>query len=116
MENYKELKAEWYETLQQLWDAYGKPVNQAQLKLYAKKLSDVPLGILEHTVDEVIARHTYNSVPTLGEIQEVLNNLHTGYKYETYVNTTPSRDAYDRGKMRTVAQAKAEWGKLAVNL
>ena len=115
MENYKELKAEWYNTLRQLWDAYGKSVNQAQLKVYAKKLSDVPLGILEHTVDEVIAQHTYNSVPTLGEIQEVLSNLHPNYQHETYVYAKPSRDAYDRTKA-TAEELKASWGKLAVNL
>ena len=115
MENYKELKAEWYNALRQLWDAYGKPVNQAQLKVYAKKLSDVPLGILEHTVDEVIAQHKFNTVPTLGEIQEVLNNLHPGYQHETYIYATPSRDAYDRTKA-TAEELKASWGKLAVNL
>ena len=80
MSEYAELKKEWVSTLTQLWDAFGKPVNVKQLQAYAKILGDVPLGVLEHTISEVIKRHEYNSVPTVGEIQKVLLDLHPYYQ------------------------------------
>ena len=79
-------------TLTQLWDAFGKPVNVKQLQAYAKILGDVPMGVLEHTISEVIKHHEYNSVPTVGEIQKVLLDKHPYYQDEIYVYNHPFRN------------------------
>lgn len=67
---------EWYSTLAQLWEATGKPVNQAQLKVYAKQLGDLPMGVLNRVVTEILRDHTYNNVPTIGEIWQKIRNIY----------------------------------------
>lgn len=90
---------EWRTILAKLWGAFGKPINKDQFKVYADTLGDVPLGVLEHVVDEVIRRHKFNSVPTLGEITEVLEDLHPDYRHALYVHTRPNRDARNRQRL-----------------
>ena len=112
MDSYKELKAEWMGILTQLWDAFGKPVNVKQLQTYAKILGDVPLGVLEHTISEVIKRHEYNSVPTIGEIQKVLLDLHPYYQDAIVVVSHPFRDKQSRTKRdHTIQEYQRAWRK-----
>ena len=83
---YQLLKAEWVQVLVQLWDAYGKPVNPKQLKTYIQQFGDVPLGVLEHVVEETLRKHQFNSVPTIGEVKAVLHDTHPYYQESDYVH------------------------------
>ena len=65
---YQEAYAEWVGVLSQLWAAIGKPVDAKQLAVYVKQLGDIPLGILEQVVSRLLAKHTYHTVPTIGDI------------------------------------------------
>lgn len=78
-EIYQSLKQEWYNVLMQLWSAFGKPLDEDQFVIYAGKLSDVPLGILEEVIDRTIIAHKFNNVPTLAEVLQTLNDLHPNY-------------------------------------
>ena len=63
---------EWVAVLAQLWEAVGKTVDNKQLAVYVKQLGDIPLGILEKVVSEMIRSNTWNSVPSIGAIwQEI---------------------------------------------
>jgi len=97
-EIYKGLMSEWVGILLQLWEAFGKVVDPKHLKVYIAKLKDVPLGILEHIVEIAIRNHRYNSVPTLAEIRDVLNEYHPYYQNEVYLSSRsrPFRDAAEK--------------------
>ena len=71
-EIYKLAREDWLNILRQLWEATGKPVNPAQLKVYAKQLGMIPLGALEAVIGEILKDHQYNNVPTIGEIWSAL--------------------------------------------
>lgn len=91
---------DWTDILGKLWTAFGKPLNVDQLKVYREALADVPLGVLEHVVEETIKQHKFNSVPTLAELIEKLDHLHPGYQDEetAFCGKTPARDAADRSR------------------
>ena len=92
-EIYKGLMSEWVGVLLQLWEAFGKVVDPKQLKIYIAKLDDVPLGVLEHVIEIVIRDHHYNSVPTLAEIKDVLNEYHPRYAEDSiYIHSHPFRE------------------------
>lgn len=99
-ENYndalKDANKEWDGVLLRLWTAFGKPLDAAQFKVYRDELSGVPLGVLEHTISEVIKRHKYNTVPALAVVHDVLENLHPDYANEVYVHSRPHRAEADR--------------------
>jgi len=97
-EIYKGLMSEWVGILLQLWEAFGKVVDPKQLKVYIAKLKDVPLGILEHIVEIAIRNHHYNSVPTLAEVVDVLNEYHPYYQNEVYLSSgsRPFRDIAEK--------------------
>jgi hypothetical protein len=78
---YKAARDEWVGVLLQLWEAYGKQPDPKQLKVYVKQLGDIPLGTLETAIGEILRSHTYNSVPTIGEIWEVIYGTEKNPKY-----------------------------------
>jgi hypothetical protein len=90
---------EWIGILTKLWTAFGKEVNKAQIKVYKDALGDLPLGILESVVEETIRRHKYNSVPTLGEVQDVLDDLHPYWQGEDHIHTRPNREASNQQRL-----------------
>lgn len=63
-----EAKQAISECIKQLWDANGKEVNPAQFKVYYKQLKVIPLEHLENAITEVLRNHSFNSIPTIGEI------------------------------------------------
>lgn len=67
---YREAMTEWVETLAQLWDAVGKPVDPRRLDVYGKQLRNVPLGLLEIGVNYAISNNTYSTVPPVGKVFE----------------------------------------------
>ena len=67
---YREAMTEWVETLAQLWDAVGKPVDTRRLDVYGKQLRNVPLGLLEIGVNYAISNNTYSTVPPVGKVFE----------------------------------------------
>jgi len=69
---YNLAKEEWIGVLKQLWEAVGKPINKEQLKVYAKQLADIPLGVLEEIIQELLRNHQYSNVPTIGEIWQTI--------------------------------------------
>lgn len=73
---YNEARKEWTAVLLQLWEAYNKAPDPKQLKVYIRQLSDVPLAVLEDTVATLLREHKFNSVPTLGEVWEVIKTKH----------------------------------------
>lgn len=74
-EIYQLALAEWTGQLTQLWEAVGKPVDRKQLAVYVKQLGRVPLGLLEQAISEILQNHTYNTVPTLGEIWRSIKDV-----------------------------------------
>jgi len=72
---YQLATAEWTAQLTQLWEAVGKPVDRKQLAVYVKQLGRVPLGLLEQAISEILQNHSYNSVPTLGEIWKAIKDI-----------------------------------------
>jgi len=62
------IQAEWVRILTQLWDAIGKVADKKQLAVYIKELGCIPLGVLEQVVSRLLAKHTYHTVPTIGDI------------------------------------------------
>jgi len=67
---------DWIDVLSQLWEATGKPVNDKQLAVYAKQLRNVPMSILEDVVSVLLREHTWNNVPTIGEIWKCIQDRH----------------------------------------
>ena len=67
MENSKEIQ-EWNDTIQQLWDAIGKPLDPRQFKIYQAQLKGVPQGLLEAVISKLLTGNTYHSIPTIGEV------------------------------------------------
>ena len=80
-EIYMLATAEWTAQLTQLWEAVGKPIDRKQLAVYVKQLGRVPLGLLEQAISEILQNHTYNTVPTLGEIWRVIKDI--SYRWYT---------------------------------
>jgi hypothetical protein len=111
MDNWEALNKEWTETLLQLWYAYGKTPNAAQVKTYRKQLGNVNLGHLELAVSHLLANHKYNSVPTIAEVlQAVEDTSHA-------VTATPFVGEYQAGKRNyTVGEYLASYRKVAVNV
>jgi hypothetical protein len=62
------IQSEWIGTLTQLWDAIGKTADKKQLSVYVAQLGDIPLGVLEQVVSRLLAKHTFHTVPTIGDI------------------------------------------------
>ena len=62
------IQAEWVRILTKLWDAIGKVADKKQLAVYIKELGCIPLGVLEQVVSRLLAKHTYHTVPTVGDI------------------------------------------------
>jgi hypothetical protein len=54
--------------LTRLWDAIGKVADKKQLAVYIKELGCIPLGVLEQVVSRILAKHTFHTVPTIGDI------------------------------------------------
>jgi hypothetical protein len=67
---------DWIDVLSQLWEATGKPVNDKQLAVYAKQLRNVPMSVLEDVVGVLLREHTWNNVPTIGEIWKCIQDRH----------------------------------------
>lgn len=59
---------DWLTVLSRLWTSYGKPLEPERLQEYQRMLQIVPLGLLEKAIDRVVREHTFNSVPTVGEV------------------------------------------------
>ena len=85
---YKAARDEWTGVLLQLWEAYGKQPDPKQFKVYVKQLSGVPLGVLEDVIATLLREHKFNSVPTLGEIWDVIKKS-TGNSDTVQVQTSP---------------------------
>ena len=67
---------EWLDVLSQLWEATGKPVNEKQLAVYAKQLGHVSMVVLEDVISTLLREHTWNNVPTIGEIWKCIRERH----------------------------------------
>jgi hypothetical protein len=50
----------------------GKLVDVERLKIYRRNLGNVPLGLLEKTIDRVFRENTYQTVPVTGAIWEAI--------------------------------------------
>lgn len=51
-----------------LWDAVGKPFEPARLAVYEQELADLPNGLIEQAVSRALREHTWQTVPTVGEV------------------------------------------------
>jgi hypothetical protein len=99
-EIYQEAVAEWTGVLTQLYDAIGKPVDKKQLAVFIKQLGRVPLGLLEQAISEILQNHSYNNVPTLGEIWKAIKDIsYRWYAAESaYWGTQLNLDLVDSAK------------------
>lgn len=95
-ELHREAMFGWVETIKQLWDAIGKPVDETRLNVYCKQLSSVPLGLLEAGINYAIRNNTYTTIPPIGLIWQGIR------KELTPLNLRPDID---------IADAIEEWNK-----
>lgn len=96
---YSHLKSDWTQVLLQLWQAYGKQPDPAQVKTYMAQLGHIQLGMLEAAVAYLLANHKYNSVPTIAEVLDAVEQTNrsdwknvSGYiKVHSHPNAEQSR-------------------------
>lgn len=110
---YGELKADWMRVLLQLWQAYGKAPDPAQVKVYAAQLGHLPLGLLEAGISRLLAEHRFNSVPTIAEVLEAVDAAARRQDWRDIdgyyqVHTTPFRD---QAKLARVEHTPEEYRK-----
>jgi hypothetical protein len=113
---YNELKSEWLAALLQLWHAYGKKPDPAQVKTYVTQLGHIKLGMLEGAVAHLLASHVYNSVPTIAEVLQAVDdtNRHDWRDIEGYtkVYSHPHREFYQlHRKEYSIGEYKKSWAK-----
>lgn len=114
---YKELRNEWMETLLQLWHAYNKTPNPAQVKTYVAQLGHLQLGMLEAAVAHLLANHKYNSVPTIAEVLGAVEetNRHDWQNITDYIKvyTNPNVEyARIAAPEHTIDDYRKAWGVL----
>ncbi len=66
------LRREWYEILSDLWTSFGKEPLAGRLKIYARQLGIIPLGLLEQSVSLAVRNQKYNTPPTVHAVFEAL--------------------------------------------
>lgn len=67
--NNDELVKEWTGIIESLWIAVGKDPDVERMKLYAKNLASVPMGLLQAGVTRAIRENgKYQTVPTISAI------------------------------------------------
>jgi hypothetical protein len=69
---YDAALEEWYGVLATLWTAAGKPIEEERLRIYGEDLSDVPLGLLETSLQRLRSTHVYANVPQIAEIRDAI--------------------------------------------
>jgi hypothetical protein len=114
---YKELRNEWMETLLQLWHAYNKTPNPAQVKTYVAQLGHIQLGMLEAAVAHLLANHKYNSTPTIAEVLEAVEvtNRHDWRDVSQYIKvySNPNREWYESHKAgHMLDEYRKTWQKI----
>lgn len=70
---FTEIMQEWTNVVASLWVAIGKPIDSQRLSLYCREFSQVPLGLLEKSIKRLMHETVYQVIPTIGEIQRVIN-------------------------------------------
>ncbi len=68
----KAAKLEWLKTLSELWIFFGKQIDEERLRVYARDLSYVPLGLLEQAVRRAVREQQYHTTPTLRAVEDAL--------------------------------------------
>lgn len=72
---YQAALEEWLGILGQLWTAYDKEIEPDRLEIYRKQFSILPMGLLDVAVTRAIREHTFNSVPTVGEVWQAVRKI-----------------------------------------
>ncbi len=73
---FESMRKEWYLVLSDLWTAFGKPVDQKRMQVYARQMNFIPLGLLEKSISIAIQKQSkYNIVPTVGSVIEALKQI-----------------------------------------
>jgi|GEM_PF-5091244 len=72
---WHEARMEWLKILSRLWIAVGREPDPRQIAVYEQALGYLPLGLLEETINELLFRHRYNSIPTIAEIAEMAKQI-----------------------------------------
>jgi hypothetical protein len=85
---------EWLGILSRLWIGVGKSPTSEQLTVYREMLGDIPLGLLERTVERAMREHRFANVPTIGNVWDAFLkelNLRPGMPVEQAVETWSER-------------------------
>jgi hypothetical protein len=83
---YQEALAEWTGILAQLWTGIGKPIDPERLKIYRDQLKNVPLGLLELSINRVMKNTTWHTVPPVGVVwQAIRKELNNPYDIDIAV-------------------------------
>jgi hypothetical protein len=102
-QEYNERKSEWMAVLLQLWHAYNKQPNPAQVKTYVAQLGHIQFGMLEAAVAHLLANHKYNSTPTIAEVLEAVEatNRHDWRDINQYIKvySHPNLEWYESHKV-----------------
>lgn len=90
---------DWMKTLTSLWVIYGKTPTTTELKAYEMIMGEIPIGLLETVISQSVKKHKYKSVPTAGELWEVVQNELDGLTIEEWLDKeTVKRIKAKRGK------------------
>jgi len=73
--DWHEARMEWLKILSRLWIAIGREPDPRQIAIYEHSLGYLPMGLLEETINELLFRHRYNSIPTIAEIAEMAKQI-----------------------------------------
>ena len=73
MSVFDDAKKDWLTVLSDLWTAYDKKLNPAQMKIYVRQLDFIPIGLLRKAVDRAILEKKFNTTPSPNEVISALN-------------------------------------------
>lgn len=72
MNVYDEAKKDWLTVLSDLWTAYDKKLNPAQMKIYVRQLDFIPIGLLRKSIDRAILEKEFSTTPNPNEVIRAL--------------------------------------------
>ena len=88
-EIYQLYRNAWVSTLAGLWTAFGVSLDIKRLEIYARALKEIPLEILEKTIDRVLREHQYSNIPTVAELYNIALEIVDHHTFETWEPDKP---------------------------
>ena len=87
-EIYQLYRNAWVSTLAGLWTAFGVSIDIKRLEIYSRALKEIPLEILEKTIDQVLREHHFSNIPTVAELYKIAQEI---IGHNTFENWEPDK-------------------------